>query len=119
MLIRMLKGKIHRARVTDTNLSYTGSITIDRAMMDAAGIVPNEVVLVANLTNGTRFETYVQAGEPGSGIIGILGAAARLADVGDRVIIMAFALVDEKEAAEHQPKVVLLDENNEIRSGSK
>jgi len=115
MLIRVLKSKIHRARVTETNLNYSGSITIDRALMDAAGMLPNEVVLVANLTSGVRFETYVQEGEPGSGVIGLLGAAARLADVGDCVIIMSFAFVDKSEAAKVQPKIVLVDENNKIK----
>jgi len=112
MHIKVLKGKLHRVRVTDTDMNYSGSITIDRALMDAAGIVPNEIVLVANLNNGERFETYVQEGEAGSGVIGLLGAAARLAEIGDRVIIMAFALLEEKDAAGHRPKVVLVDDNN-------
>ena len=90
MLVKVLRGKIHRVRITEAQVEYVGSITIDRTLMDAAGIVPGECVLVADLADGARFETYVMEGAPGSGVIGINGAAARLVDVGDLAIIMAF-----------------------------
>ena len=112
MLRKMLRAKIHRATVTDANLDYAGSITIDRDLMDAAGLAEWECVLVANLTNGTRHETYVIAGERGSGTICVNGAAAHLVNVGDMVIIMCFALLDEAERAEHRPAVILVDEKN-------
>jgi aspartate 1-decarboxylase len=112
MRLRLLKSKIHRATVTDTNLDYTGSITIDEDLMDAAGIVIYEQVLVANLANGTRHETYVVPGQRGSGTVCVMGAAAHLVNTGDKVIIMAFADVKHKHVAEHKPKVIVVDENN-------
>ncbi len=112
MRIRMLKSKIHRATVTDANLDYIGSITIDADLMDAAGICEYEKVLVANITSGTRHETYVITGDRGSGIICSNGAAAHLVKTGDKVIIMAFADFDQDEAANYKPKIVLVDENN-------
>ena len=114
MLLKLMRGKIHRAKVTEAAVDYVGSITIDRLLMDAAGLLPGECVLVADLSDGARFETYVFEGEPGSGVICVNGAAARLVDVGDLVIIMAFAYVTPDEARELKPNVVLVDENNEM-----
>lgn len=114
MLLTMMHGKIHRATVTQANLNYVGSITIDEDLLDAAGILPGEKVQIVNNNNGARLETYTIAGERKSGIICLNGAAARLAVEGDIVIIIAYALMDDKEARELQPKVVLVDENNHI-----
>ena len=114
MRLEMLKAKIHRATVTDTNLDYTGSITIDEDLMDAAGILPYEKVLVANITNGTRHETYVVKGKRDSGIILVMGAAAHLVNTGDKVIIMAFCNCQADEAIGHKPKVVLVDDDNRL-----
>ena len=114
MYVTLLKSKIHRAKVTDTNLDYTGSITIDQDLMDAASIQPYEKVLVANITNGTRHETYTVAGPRGSGVICVMGAAAHLVNTGDRVIIMNFAVYDAAEAAQHKPKIVVVDDDNAI-----
>ena len=114
MLVKVLRGKLHRAKVTEAAVDYVGSITIDRDLMDAAGLLPGECVLVADLTDGARFETYVMEGDRGSGVICINGAAARLVDVGDLVIIMSFAYLDPAEAAALKPKVVLVNENNGI-----
>ena len=119
MLLDMMKGKIHRATVTDANLNYVGSITIDAFLMEAAGILPNQKVQVVNNNNGARFETYVIPGEEKSGTICLNGAAARLAHPGDIVIIIAYALMDEKEAANHSPRVVFVDENNRITKVAK
>lgn len=112
MFQTFLKAKIHRATVTDTQLDYSGSITIDKNLMDAAGIGEYERVLVANITNGTRHETYTVIGEPGSGIIRVMGAAAHLVNIGDKIIIMSFAQYTEAEAATHKPRIILVDENN-------
>lgn len=112
MRLRLLKSKIHRATVTEANLDYYGSITIDQNLMDASGIVENEMVLVANMGNGSRHETYVIAGAPGSGVICSNGAAAHLVSAGDEVIIMAFADFEPQEVAGHQPKVILVDKEN-------
>ena len=114
MLLTMMHGKIHRATVTQANLNYVGSITIDEDLLDAAGILPGEKVQIVNNNNGARLETYTIAGERKSGVICLNGAAARLAVEGDIVIIIAYALMDDKEARELQPKVVLVDENNHI-----
>lgn len=108
----MLHAKIHRARVTNKSLDYIGSITVDSDLLDAAGILENEKVLVANLTNGERAETYALAGRAGSGEVCLNGATARLAEVGDLVIVMAFAAVDENDLAGWEPKVVFVDRNN-------
>ncbi len=116
MQVKLLKSKLHRGRVTETKLHYPGSVAIDQALMDAAGIVPYEAVLIANLNNGSRLETYAVPAEAGSGKIVILGAAAKLAEPGDIVIIMSFGFVEAEEAAAHKPKVVVLDENNNIVS---
>ena len=114
MLVKVLKSKLHRARVSDTKLHYPGSIEIDRSLMQTAGILPYESVLIADLNNGNRFETYVVPGKADSGRIVILGAAALLAKPGDILIIMGFAFCTPEEAAELTPKVVVLDENNRI-----
>jgi aspartate 1-decarboxylase len=110
----MLRAKIHRARVTQADIEYVGSITIDPDLCDAVGVLPGEEVLVADLTNGARFETYVMSGQRGSGAICVNGAAARLVHVGDRIIIMAFAFVTPEEAKGLKPNVVLVDERNQV-----
>ncbi|MGI9951621.1 aspartate 1-decarboxylase [Moorellaceae bacterium AZ2] len=112
----MMKSKIHRARVTEANLNYVGSITIDRALLDAAGILPQEKVQVVNNNNGARFETYVIEGERGSGVICVNGAAARLVQPGDIVIIISYGIFTDEEAQRLQPKVILVDENNRIQA---
>lgn len=109
MLFEVLKSKIHMARVTDSNIEYDGSITIDEKLAQRADISPNEKVLVSNIENGNRFETYVIYGEDGE--ICVNGAAANLADVGDRVIIMSFVYMDNRNFT---PKIVKVDENNKI-----
>jgi len=114
MLIKVLKSKLHRARVTEAKLHYPGSIEIDENLMWAAGIVPYEAVTVADLNNGNRLQTYVVPGEPGSGRIVILGAAAQLVKAKDIIIIFSFAYCTPQEAGELAPKIVLLDENNRI-----
>ena len=110
----MLKGKIHRAVVKQAELNYVGSITIDPKLMEAAGILEYEQVQIVDVENGNRFETYTIDGEPGSGMICLNGAAARQVQVGDHVIIMAYCQMDAKEAADHKPKVVFVDEDNHI-----
>ena len=105
MLISLLKAKLHRIRVTEANLDYEGSLTLDPDDMEAVGIVPYEKILVADVENGSRFETYAIAGARGSGVCCLNGAAARLGKVGDRLIVMAFARMSEDEAANWQPKV--------------
>jgi len=112
----MLKSKIHGARVTEADLNYMGSVTIDRDLLEAVDILPNEKVLVVNLENGSRTESYAFEGEPGSGIIGVNGGMARHAQVGDRILIMTFAALDDAEARKHKPKVVFTDERNRIES---
>ena len=115
MFRTLLGGKIHRATVTQADLNYVGSITIDQDLLDAADICVNEKVQIVNNNNGARFETYTIAGERGSGIVCLNGAAARLVQAGDIVIIMSYVLLSEPEIAAHQPKVVLVDEANKIR----
>ena len=112
MNITMLKGKIHRATVTQAELNYVGSITVDADLLDAAGILEYEAVQVVNIANGNRFLTYTIAGERGSGVICLNGAAARKVLVGDTVIIIAYSLMTEEEAKTYVPKVVMVDENN-------
>lgn len=114
MVYTMMHGKIHRATVTEANLEYVGSITIDEELLEASGILPGERVQIVNNNNGARLETYTIPGERGSGVICLNGAAARCAMRGDIVIIIAYAQMDEKEARELKPKVVLVDENNHI-----
>ena len=106
MLVEILKSKIHRATVTEANLNYIGSITIDEALMNAAGIMENERVHIVNNNNGARFSTYVIKGEKDSGVVCLNGAAARLVQPGDVVIIMAYAMMSQEEAMEFKPKVV-------------
>ena len=109
MFLEILKSKIHRARVTEANLHYVGSITIDEELIEAAGLYPNEKVAVVNIDNGERIETYVIKGERGSGKIGINGAAAHKFSVGDLVIIMSYAMVTPQEAVDFKPAVVFPD----------
>ena len=115
MTITLLKGKIHRAIVTQAELDYIGSITIDAALLKEAGIMEYERVQVADVTNGNRLETYVIAGEENSGVICLNGAAAALVEVGDKVIIMSYADMTPEEAQKHRPNVVFVDDNNRIR----
>lgn len=115
MFVKLLKSKLHRATVTDTKLDYPGSIAIDPALMEAAGILPYESVLVANLNNGSRMETYVVPAEPNSRQVVIMGAAAQLIKPKDIVIIMSFGFFTLDEAKEFKPKVVVLGENNIIK----
>lgn len=109
MLLHILKSKIHRVTVTEANLNYIGSITIDQDLLDAANILPNEKVAIVNNNNGARLETYVIAGERGSGVVCLNGAAARLVQPGDIVIIIAYALMDAEEAKTFKPKVIFPD----------
>lgn len=115
MMRKFLQSKIHRATVTHCELDYVGSITIDANLLRATGMRPSECVLIANINNGNRFETYIFEGEAGSGVVGLNGAAARLAQVGDQLIICSFAMLDEAEIDEHQPRVVICDEHNGIQ----
>ena len=110
----MLKGKIHRATVVQAALDYVGSITVDEALLEAAGIHEYERVQVVDVDNGNRFETYTIAGERGSGLICLNGAAARQVQVHDKVIIMAYGMMDEREVKNHAPNVVFVDEKNHI-----
>lgn len=114
MLLTLLKAKIHRATVTQCDLHYEGSISIDAALLEASGILPNEQVDVLNITTGARFTTYAIEAPAGSGTIGINGAAARLAQIGDLVIVVAYAQMDEAEARRHKPVVVSMDGKNRI-----
>ncbi len=114
MLRKMLKSKIHRATVTEANVDYEGSITIDRYLMEEADILPYEQVHVLDVDNGARLETYVIEGEPGSGVVCINGAAARLIREGDKVIIISYQTVSEADAANHVPKLVYVDSQNAI-----
>lgn len=114
MLISIYKSKIHRATITEVNLNYEGSVTIDEELMEAANILPNEKVQALNLSNGARFESYAIRGKKGSGEIILNGAAARLGQVGDKVIILTYALVSEDEAKKITPKLVRVDSKNKI-----
>ena len=114
MNLTMLKGKIHRAVVRQAELNYVGSITVDTDLLDAAGILEYELVQIVDIENGNRFETYTIAGEPGSGMICLNGAAARQVAVGDHIILMSYAQMTPEEAKEHKPKVVVVDEQNQI-----
>lgn len=114
MILNMLKSKIHRAEVTQAELNYVGSITIDRLLMDAAGILEYEKVSVVNINNGERLETYAIEGEAGSGVICLNGAAARCAQKGDKVIIMTYCQLEPSEVADHKPTVVFVNEDNSI-----
>lgn len=112
MLYTIMHGKIHRATVTEANLEYMGSVTIDSELMEMAGILPGERVQIVDNNNGSRLETYTIAGAAGSGVICLNGAAARLVQPGDKVIIMAYAQMTEEEARRCEPKVVMVDEAN-------
>ena len=114
MTIQMLKGKIHRAVVKQAELNYVGSITVDPVLMEAAGIIEYEKVQIVDINNGSRFETYTIAGERGSGIICLNGAAARCVQTGDKIIIMAYAQIEPEKAKENPPKVVFVDDKNKI-----
>ncbi len=119
MFIKVLKGKLHRATVTDTKLHYPGSVAIDSKLMEAADILPYEFVMIADLNNGNRFETYAIPAEPGSGEIIVLGAAAQLVKPKDIIIIFSCVFVTPEEARKIKPKVVLLDANNKIKKSEK
>lgn len=114
MFLKMLRAKIHRATVTEADIDYVGSITIDPDLYEAVGLLPYEEVLVADLNNAQRFETYILPGQRGSGVMCVNGAAARLVHVGDRIIIMGFAFVTPEEAKAVKPNVVLVNEKNQI-----
>ncbi|HMM15843.1 MAG TPA: aspartate 1-decarboxylase [Parvibaculum sp.] len=115
MILTMMKAKIHRAKVTQCDLNYEGSITIDRELLEASGILVNEQVDVLNINTGARFTTYAIEGEAGSGIIGINGAAARLAQKDDLVIIISYAQMEEAAARSHRPRVVFVDDRNRMK----
>jgi aspartate 1-decarboxylase len=114
MDIAMLKAKIHRLRVTEADLYYEGSITVDQELLETAGILSYEKVQVVNVNNGNRLETYTIPGEPGERTVCLNGPAARLAEAGDEVIVIAYAQLSPKEAREHHPRVVHVDENNDV-----
>lgn len=112
----MFKSKLHQMKVTEANLHYEGSITIDQDLLDKAGILPYEKVQVLNITNGSRLETYTISGKRGSRVCCLNGAAARLTQVGDRIIVISYAEMTPEEAKNHKPKVVIVDENNEPKT---
>jgi len=116
MILTMMKAKIHRARVTQTELHYEGSITVDSDLLEKSGILPFEQVDVLNINNGARFTTYAIEGKRGSGIIGINGAAARLAQPGDDVIIVSYAQMDEAQARKHKPVVIQMNPDNSVKA---
>ena len=111
----MLKSKIHRATITQADLNYEGSLTIDKELMDAVDLHPYERVMVYNINNGERFDTYAIEGEPGSGVIGLNGAAARKGLIGDQIIIVSYAFFSEDELSDYSPKIVLLNKSNKIK----
>jgi aspartate 1-decarboxylase len=115
MLTKLLKAKLHRATVTMTDADYHGSITIDPDLLDASGLLVNEAVLIADCDNGSRFETYIIPGQRGTGIIGINGAAARLTNVGHRIIIMSFVLATDAEVKTHRSRVIIVDQKNRVQ----
>ena len=115
MNIQVLKSKIHRATITEANLDYMGSITIDENLMDAANVIEGEKVSIYNITNGERFSTYIIKGERGSGVIGLNGAAARKVMVNDLIIIISYASMDFEEAKTFKPTIVFPDENNQLQ----
>lgn len=115
MRLSMLKGKIHRATVVQAELNYVGSITVDENLLDAAGILEYEKVHIVDVDNGARFETYTIAGERGSGMICLNGAAARCVQVGDKIILMSYCEMDREEAIDHKPRVVFVDEENRVK----
>jgi aspartate 1-decarboxylase len=111
----MLKSKIHRATITEADLNYEGSLTIDKELMDAVDLHPFERVMVYNVNNGERFDTYAIEGKPGSGVIGLNGAAARKGMLGDKIIIVSYAFFSEEELSGYSPKIVLVDKSNQIK----
>ncbi len=115
MLREMMKSKIHMATVTETDLEYMGSLTIDRDLMDAADLVAGEKVQMVNVNNGIRLETYVIEGERGSGVIGVNGGVARHAYVGDVILVMSYCMLDDEQTGTWKPKIVFVDEKNRIR----
>ncbi len=115
MILTMLKGKIHKATITQAELNYMGSITIDKTLMEASGIIENEKVQIVDINNGERFETYVIPGKRDSGVICVNGAAARLVQPGDKVIIIAYAQMEEDEAKKYKPAVVFVNDDNTIK----
>lgn len=115
MLREMMKSKIHMATVTETKPDYNGSLSVDRDLMDAAGLLPYEKIQVVNMNSGYRLETYVIEGKRGSGVIGANGGVARHAQVGDKVLIIAYCLVDDDEARKFKPQVVIVDEKNRVK----
>lgn len=119
MMLTMLKGKIHRAVVKQAELNYVGSITVDPKLMEEAGILEYEMVQIVDVENGNRFETYTIAGEAGSGMICLNGAAARQVQVGDHIIIMCYAQMTPEEAREHKPYVVFVDDKNQVKQVSR
>ncbi|NOU97517.1 aspartate 1-decarboxylase [Paenibacillus sp. LMG 31456] len=116
MFRTMLKSKIHRATVTEANLNYVGSITIDEDLIDMIDMLPNEKVQIVNNNNGARFETYVIPGPRGSGVICLNGAAARMVHVGDTVIILSYVMMTDEEARKHHPQIAIMGENNRVIS---
>ena len=114
MLRTMMKSKIHRVTVTEADVDYVGSVTVDAALLEAADLLPGELVHVVDVTNGARLETYTIEGQRGSGVIGINGAAAHLVHPGDLVIIIAYGMLDEAELREYSPNVVFVDDHNRI-----
>lgn len=118
MLRYMLKSKIHRAVVTEANLNYVGSITIDKELMEAADIMENEKVTIVNINNGQRFDTYVIEGEAGSGLMCLNGAAARLVEVGDLIIILTYTLLETEECKTYKPRLVFVNDKNQIEQVS-
>ncbi|WP_206458441.1 aspartate 1-decarboxylase [Anaerovorax sp. IOR16] len=119
MNLTMLKGKIHRATVKQAELNYVGSITVDADLLDAANILEYEMVQIVDINNGNRFETYTIAGERGSGMICLNGAAARCVQPGDKIIIMCYCQLNQTEAKEHKPHVVFVDDENQIKQCSR
>ncbi len=111
----MLKSKIHRATITDADLNYEGSLTIDKELLSAVDLHPYERVMVYNINNGERFDTYAIEGQPGSGVIGLNGAAARKGLIGDQIIIVSYAFFSEEELNNYRPKIVLLNKSNKIK----
>jgi aspartate 1-decarboxylase len=116
MLLEMFKAKIHQATITQADLHYEGSLTVDMDLLEASGILPNEKVQVVNINNGNRFETYTIIGERGSGVIGLNGAAARLGLPGDKIIIISYAQMTLEEAQNFKPTVIVVDDKNKIET---
>jgi aspartate 1-decarboxylase len=111
----MLTAKIHNATVTESNIKYEGSLTVDESLLTATGIMPHEQVLISNLNNGKRFETYVIPGPSGSGVICLNGPTARKGEVGDKIIVFTYGYIHEDKVKEHSPKIILLDKENKIK----